>query len=196
MSTTTTTLVRERIGRQVGDSRALGRRSLPLAVLASVIGTMLASAYGTDRVGTLLTAATAPVLTALFTTRGRIWARSVGIVVVTSIAVGLTVTGFTVPELVLGGKALIAHRHGTFMPTEGSSGSSGTSGGEDTPDPFTSSPSPTDTAPTDPGTIDPQPSDLGSIDPQPTDPPPMPTDPPPMPTDPAPMPTDPQPIDP
>ena len=163
MSTNTTTFVRDRIGRQIGDSRALARRSLPLAVVASVVGTMLASAYGTDRVGTLLSAATAPVLTALFTTRGRIWVRAVGIVVVTSIALGLTVTGFTVPELVLGGKALIAHRSGTFLPTEGGGssggGGSGTSGGEETPDPFTPSPSPTDTGPTDPAPTDPQPTD-------------------------------------
>jgi hypothetical protein len=115
----TATLVPERIRRPVGDSAALSRRSLPLAVLASVVATMLASAYGTDRVGTLLSAATGPVLTALFTTRGRMGVRSAGIAVVTCVAVTLTVSGFTVPELILGGKALIANRHGTFLPTVG-----------------------------------------------------------------------------
>lgn len=114
-----TTAVRRRLRRQIKDSEALRPRTLPLAVLASVVGTMLASAYGTGRTGALLSAATGPLITALFTTRGRMPARWAGIVLVTCVAVALTVTGFTVPELVLGGRSLLADRSGTFVPTEG-----------------------------------------------------------------------------
>jgi hypothetical protein len=112
------TSVRERLGRQIKDSEAFRARSLPLAVLASVVGTVFASAFNTDRVGTLLTAATGPLITALFTTQGRMKARGVGIALVTLVALAVTVTGFTIPELIGGGKALIANRHGTFVPSD------------------------------------------------------------------------------
>jgi hypothetical protein len=110
--------VRGRLGRQIKDSDALRLRTLPLAVLASVVGTVLASAFGTGRTGALLSAAMGPLLTALFTTNGRGRTRSFGIALVTLVAVALTVTGFTVPELIRGGKSLIADRSGTFVPTE------------------------------------------------------------------------------
>jgi hypothetical protein len=110
--------VRGRIGRQIKDSDALRLRTLPLAVLASVVGTVLASAFGTGRTEALLSAATGPLITALFTTSGRGRTRSFGIALVTVVAVALTVTGFTVPELIRGGKSLIADRSGTFVPTE------------------------------------------------------------------------------
>jgi hypothetical protein len=110
--------VRGRLGRQIKDSDALRLRTLPLAVLASVVGTVLASAFGTGRTGALLSAAMGPLITALFTTNGRGRTRSFGIALVTLVAVALTVTGFTVPELIRGGKSLIADRSGTFVPTE------------------------------------------------------------------------------
>jgi hypothetical protein len=131
--------VRGRLGRQIKDSDALRLRTLPLAVLASVVGTVLASAFGTGRTGALLSAAMGPLLTALFTTNGRGRTRSFGIALVTLVAVALTVTGFTVPELVRGGKSLIADRSGTFVPTE----ESGTS----TPPSLPPSPLPTTPVP-------------------------------------------------
>jgi hypothetical protein len=131
--------VRGRLGRQIKDSDALRLRTLPLAVLASVVGTVLASAFGTGRTGALLSAAMGPLLTALFTTNGRGKTRSFGIALVTLVAVTLTVTGFTVPELIRGGKSLIADRSGTFVRTE--------EGGTSTPPSFTRSPLPTAPSP-------------------------------------------------
>jgi hypothetical protein len=127
--------VRGRLGRQIKDSDALRLRTLPLAVLASVVGTVLASAFGTGRTGALLSAAMGPLITALFTTSGRGRTRSFGITLVTLVAVALTVTGFTVPELIRGGKSLIADRSGTFVPTE--------EGGTSTPPSTPPSPPPT-----------------------------------------------------
>ena len=127
--------VRGRLGRQIKDSDALRLRTLPLAVLASVVGTVLASASGTGRTGALLSAAMGPLITALFTTSGRGRTRSFGIALVTLVAVALTVTGFTVPELIRGGKSLIADRSGTFVPTE--------EGGTSTPPSIPPSPLPT-----------------------------------------------------
>jgi hypothetical protein len=131
--------VRVRLGRQIKESDALRRRTLPLAVLASVVGTVLASACGTGRTGALLSAALGPLITALFTTSGRAKARSAGIVLVTVVALAVTVTGFTVPEFVRGGKSLVADREGTFVPTEDSGGS--------TPSPLPSPPPVTPTTP-------------------------------------------------
>jgi hypothetical protein len=136
--------VRVRLGRQIKESDALRRRTLPLAVLASVVGTVLASACGTGRTGALLSAALGPLITALFTTSGRAKARSVGIALVTVVALAVTVTGFTVPEFVRGGKSLIADREGTFVPTEDSGGS--------TPSPLPSPPPVTPTTPLPAGT--------------------------------------------
>ena len=130
--------VRGRIGRQIKDSDALRMRTLPLAVLASVVGTVLASAFGTGRTGALLSAAPGPLITALFTTNGRGRTRSFGIALVTLVAVALTVTGFTVPELIRGGKSLIADRSGTFVPTE----EGGTSPPPSTPPPLPTTPVP------------------------------------------------------
>jgi hypothetical protein len=117
-----TTTVREtaagrRLGQEIKDSAALRGQSVPLAVLASVVCAVLSSSMDTGRTGTLLGAATGPLISALFTTQGRAKARGVGIVLVTLLAFTVTVTGFTVPELIRGGKSLIADRHGTFVPT-------------------------------------------------------------------------------
>lgn len=138
--------VRVRLGRQIKDSDALRARTLPLAVLASVVGTVLAGACGTDRPGALLSAAIGPMITALFTTHGRAKTRSVGITLVTLVAVAVTVTGFTVPEFIRGGKSLVANRSGTFVPTE----ESGTSTPPSTP-PSPLSPSTTPPSQTGPG---------------------------------------------
>jgi hypothetical protein len=126
------TTVRARLGQEIKDSRALRARSLPLAVLASVVCTVFGSAFGTGRNGALMSAAVGPLITALFTTRGRMRARGVGIALVTLVAFAVTVTGFTVPEQIRGGKSLVANRSGTFVPTEENS----------RPDPAPSTPAP------------------------------------------------------
>ena len=141
--------MRERLGRQIKDSEAFRARSLPLAVLASVVGTVFASAFNTDRVGTLLSAATGPLITALFTTQGRKKTRGIGIALVTLVALAVTVTGFTVPELIGGGKALIADRQGTFVPSEDDGSASSTPSSEPSSEP-SSQPSPSQPPPTGP----------------------------------------------
>jgi hypothetical protein len=117
MTTTARETAAGRLGQEIRECAAFRGQSLPLAVLASVVCAVLSSSMGTGRSGTLLGAAVGPVISAVFTTHGRARARGVGIVLLTLLAVAVTVTGFTVPELIRGGKSLIADRSGTFVPT-------------------------------------------------------------------------------
>jgi hypothetical protein len=103
---------------QIKETNALTARSLLYAVMASVVGTVLTPAFGAGRFGALAGAALGPVIAAVFSTHGRGVARSAGIVVLTAVALLTTVTGFTVPELLSGGKSLVANRSGTFVPTD------------------------------------------------------------------------------
>ena len=115
-------------GQQLRDARALGAIQLMLAVLASVVGTVLTGFFDTGRPGTLIGAGIAPLVTALFTTRGRGASRGLSIVMLTALALVLTVSGFTISDILRDGKSPIADRDGTFWKAPGSSSGSASSG--------------------------------------------------------------------
>jgi hypothetical protein len=107
---------------QVRQTHALGSKQIVLALLASVVGTVLAGTFGAGQVGTFAGALIFPLVGAMFTTQGRGLARTVGIGVLTVLALVVTVTGFTVTDLVRDGESPVADREGTFWPPPGRSG--------------------------------------------------------------------------
>jgi hypothetical protein len=126
----TRTSTDRQLGRQVRDTRALGVVQLSLAVLASVVGTVLTGIFDIGRPGALIGAGIAPLVTAVFTTRGRGIGRTIGIGVLTTVALLITVSGFTISDVLRDGKSPIAHRDGTFwkapVPESSSKSSNGT----------------------------------------------------------------------
>ncbi|TCC54363.1 hypothetical protein E0H73_38565 [Kribbella pittospori] len=106
------------------DSRALGAIQLMLAVLASVVGTVLTGFFDAGRPGTLVGAGIAPLITAVFTTRGRGASRGLSIVLLTALALLLTVSGFTISDVLRDGESPVADRDGTFWKAPGSSSGS------------------------------------------------------------------------
>ena len=102
------------LGRQVRATQALGALQLLLAVAASVVGTLLSGFFDIGRPGTLIGAGIAPLVTAVFTTRGSGVARSIGIGVLTTLALLITVSGFTISDVLRDGKSPVASREGTF----------------------------------------------------------------------------------
>ena len=115
------------LGRQVRDTRALGALQLLFAVLASVVGTLLTGFFDIGRPGALIGAAIAPLVTAIFTTRGSGAARTIGIGILTALALLITVSGFTISDVLRDGKSPVAGRNGTFWkaPVPGPKSSSG-----------------------------------------------------------------------
>jgi hypothetical protein len=87
-------------------------------ILASIVCTAIIPALGASRAATVAGAAISPVLVAVITTRGPGLARSAGIAVLAAVALVITVSGFTLPELVAGRGSLVADRPGTFVDTE------------------------------------------------------------------------------
>ena len=92
--------------------------ALGLAVLSSVVGTVLIGKLGTSQGATLAGAAISPMIAALFTTRRKKLAgglRAGAVTLLTLAAVGFTVLGFTGAEKVTG-KSLINDDQSTTFP--------------------------------------------------------------------------------
>lgn len=105
-------------GEPVPIRDGLSPAALALAVLASVVGTVLIAKLGKSQGATLAGAAVSPMIAALFTTRrkglvGRLRAGAVGLL--TLAAVGFTVLGFTATETATG-KSLINDDQTTTFP--------------------------------------------------------------------------------
>jgi hypothetical protein len=114
--------------------------ALGLAVLASVVGTVLIAKLGTSQGATLAGAAVSPMIAGLFTTRrkglaGRLRAGAVALL--TLAAVGFTVLGFTATESATGKSLINGDQSTTFPVPDGNTtpggGPGATPGGE--PDP-------------------------------------------------------------
>jgi hypothetical protein len=103
-------------------SPAVTTASLSIAVLGSVVGTVLPSLFKADRLGTAAAAAIGPIITATFTSkrageRGRV--RALAITVLSAAALLITFTGFTLPELAAKKPLITEGRSGTFVRTTG-----------------------------------------------------------------------------
>jgi hypothetical protein len=107
--------------RDLQDAPGFSTWALLLAVLGSVAGTIITSAFGTDHWGTLAGAAVGPVISTTFATkrtgeRGGI--RNAIVIILSVGALLITVTGFTFADHVAGKSILPSPdpRAGTFFP--------------------------------------------------------------------------------
>jgi hypothetical protein len=113
-----------RLRDEIRRSDAVTRSGLGWSVAASVVATALTSYWGASRMATLGGAAAFPLIASVFTTRrsqDRGLFRLAAIGLLSIAALGITVTGFTLPELAVG-KSLVADRPATFVPLSGDCG--------------------------------------------------------------------------
>lgn len=115
MSTELKDATKPRLSQELRSTDALTFQSLGFAMLAAFVGGAITAFAGSGPIGTLLATTAAPLISALVTTHGRGHARRVSIVVLTALAVTVTVTGVTSAEL-LSGRALFNEGEGTFVP--------------------------------------------------------------------------------
>ena len=99
------------------EGSGVGAKPLTLAVLESLVGTGFSQAIGTGKLGTFALAALTPLLATAFTLRKDGKVRTGAVVVVTAIAVALTVAGVTAADFTLGRSVFPWSNSGsTFVP--------------------------------------------------------------------------------
>jgi len=113
--------------RELQDASSFSAWALLLAILGSVAGTVITSAFGTGHWGALAGAAVGPVVSTTFTTKRtgeKGGVRNVIIAVLSASALFVTITGFTFADHVAGKSVLPGpdQRSGTFFGTGGQSG--------------------------------------------------------------------------
>jgi hypothetical protein len=97
----------------------VSRFGLLLAVGGSLVGTSFSAALGAGQWGTLASAALGPVISAVFSTRatgvhGRV--RAAAIAILTCVALGITVTGVSIADVVAGTSVLPGPQQGGTFP--------------------------------------------------------------------------------
>lgn len=115
MSEATGNAVLDDLINDVKATNALAPVSIAMAVAASVVGTCVSEIPNAGRVGALGAAVLTPLATAILTTHGRGKFRILGITTISIIAAIVTITGFTLPEILNGGQSLFGHPGGTFV---------------------------------------------------------------------------------
>ena len=84
------------------EPSGVGAKKVLLAVLESLVGTAISQAIGTGLVGTYVLAAVAPLLGTVFALRKDGKVRVGAVVLVTTVALGVTVAGVTAADVALG----------------------------------------------------------------------------------------------
>ncbi len=85
-----------------GESSGVGAKKVALAVLESLVGTAVSQAIGTGLVGTYVLAALAPLLGTVFALRKDGKVRVGPVLLVTAVALGVTVAGVTAADVAIG----------------------------------------------------------------------------------------------
>jgi pSer/pThr/pTyr-binding forkhead associated (FHA) protein len=158
------------LGRELHAAASFSGQGLLLAVLGSVVGTVLAGAASAGPWGTLASAAVTPVVSSAFATRragDRGHVAAAAIVLLSAAALVITVTGVSLADLANGKSVLPGNgsQSGTFpgvhakpAPDPGSDSGSGSSSSSSEP------PSPSSSTPGQPGPISAEPVNCGTVE--------------------------------